>query len=43
MKILNMCIFSDTRTQGGIQFFGRILKNFYGGNEIIFFNNSKSF
>ena len=34
MKILNMCIFSDPRTQGGIQTFGRTLKKFYE-NEII--------
>ena len=29
MKILSMLIFSDPRTQGGIQTFGRILKKFY--------------
>ena len=29
MKILNMCIFSDPRTQGGIQTFGRTMKKFY--------------
>ena len=29
MKILNVCIFSDPRTQGGIQTFGRTLKKFY--------------
>lgn len=34
MKILSMLIFSDPRTQGGIQTFGRILKKFYP-NEIM--------
>ena len=29
MKILSMLIFSDPRTQGGIQTFGRTLKKFY--------------
>ena len=42
MKILNMCIFSDPRTQGGIQTFGRILKNFYG-DEIIFLTTVNPF
>ena len=41
MKILNMCIFSDPRTQGGIQTFGRILKKFYR-NKIIILTLSNS-
>ena len=42
MKILNMCIFSNPKTQGGIQTFGRTLKKFYG-NKMIFLTMANTF